>query len=140
MDSKEQQVTHIEDGDTQMATPVAEDHPDSANYHVGIRTMLAIFALALTNCNATLSNTTNTIISFQVRAVGGGSVAAWIANGNFLMTLAMAPIFGNLADGFGKKWFIVGGCVLGIAGSFISSTATDPYQIIGGNIIVGRSI
>ena len=70
-------------------------------------------------------------------SVGGASEASWIANGNFLLTLACGPIFGSLADRLGKKWFIVGGCVCGVLGSFVSSSARDVYQIVGGNILVG---
>ena len=92
-------IANRDDNDSRLA----EDDPESSEYSVGIRTLLAIFALALTNCTATLTNTTNTIIGFQVKAVGGASVAGWIANGNFLLTLVCAPIFGNLSDGFGKK-------------------------------------
>ena len=109
----------------------------SNDYSVGVKTMLAIFALSLANCCATLSNTTNTIIKFQVISVGNAGEASWIANGNFLLTLACAPVFGSLADRLGKKWFIVGGCIAGVVGSFISSSATSIYTIIGGNIIVG---
>ena len=109
----------------------------AADYSIGTKTVLAIAALALANCNATLSNTTNTIIKYQVMAVGGASVASWIANGNFLLTLACAPVFGSLADRLGKKWFIVGGCAMGVVGSFVSSSASSPYTLIGGNILVG---
>jgi len=34
------------------------------DYHVGIRTFLAILALSIANCCATFSNTTNTIIKY----------------------------------------------------------------------------
>lgn len=115
----------------------SHDRFDPASYAVGIRTFLAILALALANCNATLSNTTNTIIKFQVESVGGAEEASWIANSSFLLTLACAPIFGSLADRVGKKWFIVCGCLLGVTGSFISSAASSVYVLIAGNTLVG---
>ncbi|KAK5702311.1 hypothetical protein LTR17_022425 [Elasticomyces elasticus] len=134
---KEASSTHLEDTSHERPEALTSNSSDAADYSVGVKTVLAITALALANCNATLSNTTNTIIKYQVMAVGGASVASWIANGNFLLTLACAPIFGSLADRFGKKWFIVGGCAVGMAGSFVSSSATSPYTLIGGNILVG---
>jgi len=110
------------------------------DYRVGWKTYLAIFALALAKCCATSSNTTNTIIKFQVMSVGGAFSASWIANSNFLLTLACGPIFGSLSDRLGKKWFIVGGCALGVAGSFISSSATTVSRIIGGNALTGIAV
>ncbi|EMC96069.1 hypothetical protein BAUCODRAFT_25017 [Baudoinia panamericana UAMH 10762] len=116
---------------------LAIEHEEDVNYSVGVRTSLAIIALALANCCATLSNTTNTIIKFQVIAVGGAAEASWIANGNFLLTLACGPIFGSLADRLGKKWFIVGGAAVGVAGSFISASGKDVFTIIAGNVLTG---
>lgn len=113
---------------------------EQAEYRIGVRTVLAIVALALANCNATLTNTTNTIIREQVMSVGGVSIASWIANGNFLMTLAGAPILGSLADRLGKKWFIVGGCAIGIVGSFVSSSAKNAHTLIGGNCLTGEPL
>jgi MFS family permease len=118
--------------------PITTVEESEAHYVVAFRTWFAITALSLANCNATLSNTTNTIIRYQVQSVGGASIASWIANGNFLLTLACAPIFGYLADRLGKLWFIVGGCALGIVGSFISSSAHNVHTIIGGNILTGK--
>lgn len=119
-----------------LASMVYEEE-EAPDYKVGFKTMLAIFALSLANCCATLSNTTNTIIKFQVMSVGNSNEASWIANGNFLLTLACGPIFGSLADRLGKKWFIVVGCAIGVIGSFVSSSANNIYTIIGGNILTG---
>lgn len=113
-----------------------EEEP-STGYSVGWRTWAAIIALSLSNCCAVFVNTTNTTIKFQVMTVGDSSLASWIANGNFLLTLTFGPIFGSLSDRLGKKWFIVGGCALGIIGSCISGSATTIQRIIGGNIMTG---
>ncbi|KAF2150956.1 MFS general substrate transporter [Myriangium duriaei CBS 260.36] len=114
----------------------AEDAPID-DYRVGWHTFLAILSLAIANCCATLSNTTNTTIRFQVQSVGGAQNASWIANGNFLLTLACGPIFGSLSDRLGKKWFIVVGGAIGVIGSFVSSSADHVGVIIAGNILTG---
>lgn len=137
---KDTQTAHIEHhelGTIGQAELAAHDNETALQYTVGMRTILAVLALSLANCCATVSNTTNTIIKFQVIAVGGAQEASWIANGSFLLTLACGPIFGSLADRLGKKWFIVGGCVIGVVGSFVSSAGKDVNTIIGGNILVG---
>jgi MFS family permease len=136
---KEQDASHMEHNKHAHEHEITDEMPEE-DYSVGLRTWLAIIALSLANCCATVSNTTNTTIKFQVISVGGAANASWIANGNFLLTLACGPIFGSLADRLGKKWFIVGGCALGVAGSFISSSATDIYTIIGGNILTGIAV
>ncbi|KAI4723378.1 hypothetical protein E4T48_00572 [Aureobasidium sp. EXF-10727] len=137
--SKQQSAQTFEHEDMALehsATLSTVDQP-LEDYSVGFKTYAAIFALALANCCATFSNTTNTIIKFQVMSVGGAANASWIANSNFLLTLACGPIFGSLTDRLGKKWFIVGGCAFGVVGSFVSSSATSVYRIIGGNILTG---
>ena len=65
------------------------------------------------------------------------ALASWIANGNFLVVLAMGPIFGSLSDRLGKKWFLVGGALLGVVGSMISGSAHKITDVIGGNILTG---
>lgn len=133
---------HIEQHDIPLepSLTLSTEQDPFEEYRVGFKTFFAIFALALANCCATFSNTTNTIIRFQVMSVGGASNASWIANSNFLLTLACGPIFGSLTDRLGKKWFIVVGCALGVAGSFISSSATSVYTIIGGNCLTGIAV
>ena len=49
----------------------------------------------------------------------------------------MGPIFGSLGDRLGKKWFLVGGALLGVVGSVISGSAHKITDVIGGNILTG---
>jgi hypothetical protein len=37
----------------------------------------------------------------------------------------------------GKKWFVVGGALIGVAGSVVSGSAHEITHIIGGNILTG---
>ena len=114
-----------------------EEEPE-ASYTVGVKTWFAVFALGMANVCTVMTNTTNTTIKWQVATVRGDpALASWIANGNYLLTLAFGPVFGLLSDRLGKKWFIIGGCVLGILGSCTSASAHTIAQIIGGNITTG---
>ncbi|KAF8851996.1 MFS general substrate transporter [Acephala macrosclerotiorum] len=117
-----------------------EDEPQTP-YQLGWRTMLALLTLSMGNVCAALSNTTNTTIKFQVATVAkspaDAALASWIANGNFLVILAMGPIFGSLSDRLGKKWFLVGGALLGVVSSVISGSANRITHIFGGNILTG---
>ncbi|KAM0815749.1 putative Major facilitator superfamily (MFS) profile domain-containing protein [Seiridium cardinale] len=118
----------------------SEDEPQSP-YELGWRTILAVLALAMGNVCAALANTTNTTIKFQVatlaRSPADASLASWIANGNFLCSLALGPIFGSLGDRVGKKWFMVGGCLLGVIGSCVSGSSHTLRDIVGGNVLTG---
>lgn len=84
-----------------------------------------------------LGRQTNTIIHFQVISLGDAKDASWIANANFLMTLAFGPVFGSLGDRFGKRWFIFVATIFGVAGSCISGSAQKTTVVIGGNILTG---
>ncbi|GAM43429.1 hypothetical protein TCE0_050r18235 [Talaromyces pinophilus] len=131
------EITHQEQvPDLGAEVLVTEDEPASI-YQVGWRTMMAIVALSMSNNCAAITNTTSTIISFQVQALGGASLASWIANSNLLVTLAFGPVFGSLSDRLGKKWFIVICSIFGVIGSIISGSAHRTEVIIAGNTLTG---
>lgn len=46
---------------------------------------------------------------------------------------------GTLSDRFGKKWFILAGCLFGVLGTCIAGSANTITGIIGGNVLVGIS-
>jgi MFS family permease len=92
---------------------------EARGYHAGWHTWAAIIALSLSNCCAVFVNTTNTIIKFQVMSVGDAPLASWIANGNFLLTLTVGPIFGSLSDRLGKKWCVQSYPVMGSVPNFL---------------------
>ncbi|ESZ93759.1 major facilitator superfamily permease [Sclerotinia borealis F-4128] len=112
-------------------------------YQLGWKTILALISLSMANSCAALANTANTVIKFQVASVAQGpadaALASWIANGSFLVVLALGPIFGSLSDRVGKKWFMVCGAIIGVVGSVISGKAENIHQIIGGNILSGAA-
>ena len=46
-------------------------------------------------------------------------------------------LVGRLSDIFGRRWFMIVGCSLGILGSIINATAHNIPTIIGGTVFVG---
>lgn len=84
-----------------------------------------------------LCGQTNTIIRFQVISLGDAKDASWIANANFLVTLAFGPVLGSLGDRFGKRWIIIVAAMFGVVGSCVSGSAQKTTTIIGGNILTG---
>ncbi|TGO12462.1 hypothetical protein BTUL_0088g00390 [Botrytis tulipae] len=97
-----------------------------------LEAIIAFISLSMANSCAALANTANTVIKFQVASVAkspaDAALASLIANGSFLVVVALGPIFGILNDRVGKKWFMVCGAILGLIGS-----------IIGGNILNGAA-
>ncbi|KAF4628323.1 hypothetical protein G7Y89_g9833 [Cudoniella acicularis] len=136
------EMTHIghEHAHTIAALAEDEDEPQTP-YQLGWKTILALLTLSMGNVCAALSNTTNTTIKFQIatlaKSPADAALASWIANGNFLVVLALGPIFGSLSDRLGKKWFLVGGALIGIIGSVVSGSAHKITTVIGGNILTG---
>ncbi|KAJ5371380.1 MFS general substrate transporter [Penicillium cataractarum] len=133
-------VSQLEHTEQDVPPVLNEDEPQTP-YQLGWRTILAVLTLSMANVCAALSNTTNTTIKFQVATVAhspsDAALASWIANGNFLLSLALGPIFGSVSDRLGKKWFLVGGASLGVIGSMVSGSAHKITDIIGGNILTG---
>ncbi|KAK5034817.1 hypothetical protein LTR13_005999 [Exophiala sideris] len=118
-----------------ISAPLREEQ--DPNYKLGWRSGLAITALALANCCAALTNTSNTSIRFQVASVGGANLASWIGNASFLLTLCFGPVFGFLGDRLGKKWFMVGGAAIGVVGACIAGTAHTAQRIVAGQVLSG---
>ncbi|KAM0130084.1 hypothetical protein ACHAP3_007555 [Botrytis cinerea] len=119
-----------------------EDEPGSV-YQLSWKTIIAFISLSMANSCTAITNTANTVIKFQVASVAkspaDAALASWIANGSFLVVVALGPIFGSLSDRVGKKWFMVCGAILGLIGGVIAGKAEHILQIIGGNILIGAA-
>ncbi|KAF3761988.1 MFS general substrate transporter [Cryphonectria parasitica EP155] len=89
------------------------------------------------NVCAAISNTTNTVIRSEIASLGDSAASSWIANANFLLTLAFGPIFGFLSDRFGKKWFIVSAAAIGVVGAVVAGSAKSTMTIIAGQVLTG---
>ncbi|ATZ57613.1 hypothetical protein BCIN_15g01700 [Botrytis cinerea B05.10] len=119
-----------------------EDEPGNV-YQLSWKTIVAFISLSMANSCTAITNTANTVIKFQVASVAkspaDAALASWIANGSFLVVVALGPIFGSLSDRVGKKWFMVCGAILGLIGGVIAGKAEHILQIIGGNILIGTA-
>ncbi|KAF7945409.1 hypothetical protein EAE96_010183 [Botrytis aclada] len=119
-----------------------EDGPGSV-YQLSWKTIMAFISLSMAYSCTALASTPNTVIKFQVASVAkspaDAALSSWIANGGFLIVVALGPIFGSLSDRVGKKWFMVCGALLGLIGSVIAGKAENIYHIIGGNILNGAA-
>lgn len=100
----------------------ASEYEPPTEYRIHWRTMAAVFSLAMGNVCAAMSNTvglgmivldsaggdhflltklsfqSNTTIRSQIDSLGDASLSSWIANANFLVTLAFGPVFVSTAS------------------------------------------
>jgi len=49
------------------------------------------------------------------------------------------PVVGRLSDIFGRRYFFIGGGVLGLIGAIVAATAKTIPVLIGGNVLLGLS-
>ncbi|CAH0033226.1 unnamed protein product [Clonostachys rhizophaga] len=118
------------------------DAGDSTSYHdsyrLSIRTYMVLTTMAFAWGTCTMANIgPSTTYSYAVAEVGGESISTWIPNASLFPIIGLQPIWGSLADRFGKKWFIFSGGVAGVIGNVVAGTASSTEVIIVGQAING---
>ncbi|HEX8032440.1 MAG TPA: MFS transporter, partial [Ktedonobacterales bacterium] len=61
---------------------------------------------------------------------GGYDQISWVVTAYLLTSTTVIPIISKLSDQFGRKWFLVAGVVVFLAGSALCGTAHDMNQLI----------
>ncbi|KAL3460213.1 major facilitator superfamily domain-containing protein [Aspergillus heterothallicus] len=118
------------------ATPDTESAEDE--YHLRARTVIAIITLSLAyTCSSIATIGPGTTITQVTDNLGAKEDQSWIANVVLLPLIGFHPVWGQLSDRFGKKWFIVAGCAFGLIGSVVSGTAHKTTVVIGGQALNG---
>ncbi|KAF5009461.1 hypothetical protein FDECE_4315, partial [Fusarium decemcellulare] len=118
------------------------DAPDEPSYHasykLSVRTYLVLIAMGFTWGTCTMANIgPSTTSSGAASALGGESISSWIPNAALFSIIALPPVWGCLADRFGKKWFIAAGGIVGVVGNVVAGTAKSTEVIIAGQAING---
>ncbi|KAM0323354.1 hypothetical protein ACHAQA_008947 [Verticillium albo-atrum] len=97
--------------------------------------MLAMgFAGLLTALEATI---TSTALPTIIADLQGGDLFIWAANGYFLGMTALQPLFGQLANVFGRRWPTILSTAGFVLGSGICGGATNMGTLIAGRTIQG---
>ncbi|KAL7929270.1 MFS general substrate transporter [Trichoderma chlorosporum] len=112
------------------------DAPAQTPKDVRFWAILAVLALALllTALEATI---TSTVLPSLVADLGGGDNYIWIANAYLLTLAALQPMFGQLANLFGRRWPMIISVALFVLGSGICGGAINVAMMIGGRVIQG---
>ena len=61
----------------------------------------------------------------------------WMLSAITVSTSFALPLSGGFSDVFGRRWFVLVGCVIGIVGSIVAICAKKDYTIIVSGIIGG---
>ena len=87
-------------------------------------TLLAMFLAALDQTIVA------TALPRVVADVGGFGQFAWVITAYMLASTTSIPIMGKLSDMHGRKWILVGGVVIFLAGSALAGSAQNMIQLI----------
>ncbi|RYP48169.1 hypothetical protein DL768_005901 [Monosporascus sp. mg162] len=80
---------------------------------------------------------TSTALPSIVGDLGGGHLYIWVVNGYLFAMTAMQPLYGQLANVFGRRWPMLIATALFVLGSGICGGANNIGTIIVGRIIQG---
>ncbi|KAJ5714414.1 uncharacterized protein N7483_011595 [Penicillium malachiteum] len=107
-------------------------------FEKGPRFFTILFVLALTSLLTSLEATiTSTVMPSIVADLAGGENYIWISNAYFLAMTSLLPMFGQLANVFGRRWPMIISVALFMLGSGVSGGAKNMVSMIGGRAVQG---
>ncbi|KAK2794963.1 hypothetical protein FQN52_006842 [Onygenales sp. PD_12] len=141
---------------TQESTEVSVDAQDTTTekrppkFEKGLRFWAIIVVLSLISLLTSLEATiTSTVMPALVADLDGGENFIWVSNTYFLTMTSLMPMYGQLANVFGRRWpliisgalFMLGGGICGGSESLLTKgnarRAKNMAAIIGGRAIQG---
>ncbi|PQE08163.1 major Facilitator Superfamily protein [Rutstroemia sp. NJR-2017a BVV2] len=97
-----------------------------------------IFALCAAGLLTALEATiTSTALPTIVDDLGGADLYVWIVNGFFLAMTAFQPLFGQVADIFGRRWPMLFATAAFVLGCGICGGASSAEMLVAGRVIQG---
>ncbi|PYI03213.1 MFS general substrate transporter [Aspergillus sclerotiicarbonarius CBS 121057] len=113
-----------------------EDPSPTPRY--GPRIWAIMVALCVTNLLVALEGTViSTALPTIVDQLGGGEEYVWASTGYFLTNTVFQPLYGQMADIFGRRWLIMYAVAMFVLGSGISGGAASMNALIAGRVIQG---
>ncbi|KAK7191954.1 hypothetical protein DPSP01_013796 [Paraphaeosphaeria sporulosa] len=103
-----------------------------------IKFYLILFSLCITSLLVALEGTvTSTALPTIVRELGGGASYVWASSGYFLASTVLQPLYGQMANIFGRRVLILFAVCSFVLGSGISGGAHSMGILIFGRVIQG---
>ncbi|EHA28135.1 hypothetical protein CBS63078_6119 [Aspergillus niger] len=120
----------------QLKVEEQEEPPTKTKY--GPRIWAIMVALCVTNLLVALEGTViSTALPTIVEDLGGGEAYVWASTGYFLTNTVFQPLYGQMADIFGRRWLIIFAVAMFVLGSGISGGAPSMNALIAGRVIQG---
>ncbi|KAJ8132317.1 hypothetical protein O1611_g1303 [Lasiodiplodia mahajangana] len=126
--------------DTQVPPAEAAEaiEPVGATAEKGWEFWLIFVCLALTAFLSALEGSiVSTALPSIARALEASQDYIWVVNVYYLTSAAVQPIYGQLADLWGRRWLMIGAVAIFTIGSGICGSATTTNILIGGRTIQG---
>ncbi|KXJ85211.1 major facilitator superfamily domain-containing protein [Microdochium bolleyi] len=117
---------------TSAAEPVNAPTPKGWRFWVIFPTLMLVSLLV-----AVESTVTSTALPFIVHELDAGELYVWFANAYFLTSAAFLPLFGQLADIFGRRWVFISVVAIFTLGSGIAGGSNTPVMLIAGRAVQG---
>ena len=91
-----------------------------------------LIALMVTMALSAVDNTiVSTAVPQVVRDLGGFTLFSWVFSGYLLTQTVSIPIYGKLADQWGRKPILIAGTVIFLAGSALCASSWNMVSLIG---------
>ncbi len=97
-----------------------------------------LIALMVTMALSAMDNTiVATAVPQVVRDLGGFTLFSWVFSGYLLTQTVSIPIYGKLADQWGRKPILIAGTVIFLTGSALCASSWDMVSLIGFRMLQG---
>ncbi|KAK3996230.1 MFS general substrate transporter-like protein [Cladorrhinum sp. PSN332] len=109
-----------------------------ASFKRGLRFWTIIVAVGFTGLLTALEATiTSTALPTIIADLQGGDAFVWAVNGYLLAMTALQPLYGQLANIFGRRWPTITATAAFLLGSGIAGGANSMGMLIAGRVIQG---
>ncbi|KAI1749221.1 MFS general substrate transporter [Xylaria castorea] len=116
----------------------ADSPPTEATTAKGWQFWLVFVCLVLTAFVSALEGSiVSTALPSIARALGSSEDYIWVVNVYYLTNAAFQPLYGQLADLWGRRWLTIGAVAIFTVGSGVCGSATSTNILIGGRTIQG---
>ncbi|KAH8680444.1 major facilitator superfamily protein [Ilyonectria robusta] len=138
MTQKDAVASTSESGETSVDAQDATTEKSPPKFDKGPRFWAIMGVLSLISLLTSLEATvTSTVMPSLVADLGGGESFIWVSNAYFLTMTSFMPMFGQLANVFGRRWPLIISGILFMIGSGVCGGATNMAAMIGGRAVQG---
>ncbi|AEO57195.1 MFS general substrate transporter-like protein [Thermothelomyces thermophilus ATCC 42464] len=127
--------------ENEIATAPAEelsDSPPKQPFRPSVRVWTILIAVGFAGLLTALEATiTSTALPSIVNDLEGGDAYVWAVNGYLLAMTALQPLYGQLANVYGRRWPTILATAAFLLGSGIAGGATNMAMLVAGRVIQG---